>query len=342
MSSSEIPQPHDSLIRYTFSSTENAISLFQAYLPPAIVAALQWEKLRQESGSYVHEDLRRSESDLLFSVPVEGEEESELMLYMLFEHQSTADHWLRLRLLGYMVEIWQRWRKQNPTARGLPPILPLVLSQVEGGWPCSVQFADLLQCPEALRKELATWHPRFEHQLIDLGKLSREDLAGNAAVRLMQGLLKAVMEGSLPEWIDWGAPYLRTIDSLEFLRALFLYAANAESDLNLREFAARIKSANIPKAAETIMSIAERIRIESEQRGEARGEARGEQRGRQLGEQKGLARGREEGAARGALIGQIQALQRILKRAESTPEALDSLDEKQLRSMIAELEGAFH
>jgi hypothetical protein len=35
-------------------------------------------------------------------------------------------------------------------------------------------------------------------------------------------------------------------------------------------------------------------------------------------------------------------LQRILKRAESTPEALDSLDEKQLRAMIAELEGAFH
>jgi hypothetical protein len=35
---------------------------------------------------------------------------------------------------------------------------------------------------------------------------------------------------------------------------------------------------------------------------------------------------------------EIQALQRILKRAQSAPEALDSLDADQLRSLIAELD----
>jgi predicted transposase YdaD len=82
----------------------------------------------------------------------------------------------------------------------------------------------------------------------------------------------------------------------------------------------RIKSVKIPEAAETIMSIAERIRVS--------------------GREEGFARGREEGIVRGTLIGRIQALQGILKRPESTSETLEALGADQLRAMIAELERA--
>ena len=102
MSSPEIPQPHHSLIRYTLGSIENAVSFFQAHLPPALVAALNWDRLRLESGSFVDEALRCLESDLLFSVPMRGTDGSEVLIYLLFEHQSTSDRWLPLRLLGYM------------------------------------------------------------------------------------------------------------------------------------------------------------------------------------------------------------------------------------------------
>src|SRR5258708_770541 len=186
MSSPEIPQPHDSLIRYTLGSTENAVSLFQAHLPPALVAALSWDRLRLESGSFVDEELRRSESDLLYSVPVRGTGGSEVLLYLLFEHQSTSDRWLPLRLLGYMLAIWQRRRQQHPAAEGLPLLLPLLLAQVEGGWRVSPQFADLLLWPVSLRAELERFQPRFEHLLIDLAKVSKDDLHGSPAVRVAQ------------------------------------------------------------------------------------------------------------------------------------------------------------
>src|SRR5258708_2400934 len=190
MSSPEIPQPHDSLIRYTLGSTANAVSLFQAHLPPALVAAFSWEPLRMESGSFVDEELRRLESDLLYSVPVRGTGGSEVLLYLLLEQQSTSGRWLPLRLLGYMLAIWQRRRQQHPAAEGLPLLLPLLLAQVEGGWRVSAQFADLLNWPESLRAELERHQPRFEHLLIDLAKIAKDDLQGNPSVRLAQRPVK--------------------------------------------------------------------------------------------------------------------------------------------------------
>jgi predicted transposase YdaD len=147
-------------------------------------------------------------------------------------------------------------------------------------------------------------------------------LQGTDEVRLVLSVLKAAMERRLLEWLDWGEPLLRLIESREFLQALFLYATNAESDLNLREFVARLQSAKIPRAAETIMSIAERIRIEARKEGEQRGEQRGEQ----------------KGLERGTLIGEIRALQRVLKRPASAPENLATIEAGQLRAMIADLE----
>ena len=134
------------------------------------------------------------------------------------------------------------------------------------------------------------------------------------------------MEKRLFEWIISAEPLLCFAESREFLEVLFLYAANAESNLDLQQFAARIDSAKHPNAAAVIMSIAERIRIESRQEG------------RQEGLEKGREEGREEGLLQGELMGEIHALQRVLKRAQTPPEALGQLTPEQLRSMVTELE----
>ena len=70
---------------------------------------------------------------------------------MLLEHQSTPDRWLRLRLLGYCVQVWQQWQRQHRDERRLPLLVPLILYQ--GAW---------------------RWVPRFEHLLIDQTELDLE------------------------------------------------------------------------------------------------------------------------------------------------------------------------
>ena len=60
-------QPHDKLFKRIFKNPEYAAEELRELLPPALVSALDWDSLEQESGSYVDEALRDTYSDLVFS-----------------------------------------------------------------------------------------------------------------------------------------------------------------------------------------------------------------------------------------------------------------------------------
>ena len=65
-----------------------------------------------------------------------------MLVYLLFEHQSTAEPKMALRLLSYMVSIWERFADEHK-ASPLPLIVPAVLSQVVGGWKAATRFSGL-------------------------------------------------------------------------------------------------------------------------------------------------------------------------------------------------------
>lgn len=314
MSGSDLSQPHDSLVRYTFGSPENAASLLREHLPPRLVQAVDWSRLRIENGSYISEELRSSTSDLLYRLPFTDEGGRELYLYVLFEHQRTDDGWMPLRLLGYKKAIWDRFRSEHPKAKKLPPLVSLVLAQVDGGWRTSQRFIDLIDIPESLRPFLEPHLPTFEHLLIDLATISQENIKGNAAVRLALGVLKAAAEREFLRWAEWGFVLLRQIDSPEFLRALFRYVLNADSGFNLKKLVEKVRSNQSTKAGEAIMSIAEEVRAE------------------------GRVEGRLEGRLQGRAIGKVQTLQNLLGREEQPSEALAQLSSEDIAQLIAELE----
>ena len=136
-----IHQPHDHLFKRVFGATE-AASFLQARLPAPLRRSLHWPTLKRHPASFVTPDLRGAASDLLFEIRY-SEPVVPLWLYLLFEHQSTPDFWLRLRLLGYCCRIWERDRQDHNETRYLRPILPLVFYQGPSGWRHSPQFADL-------------------------------------------------------------------------------------------------------------------------------------------------------------------------------------------------------
>ena len=105
-----------------------------------------------EPGSFVDSHYRHTESDLLFSAKLAG---SDSLLYLLFEHQTTPDPALALRLLRYMVRIWEAWLKQHPAPARLPVILPIVLAQNAEVWELSPRFASLLDLPAGCEEALA-------------------------------------------------------------------------------------------------------------------------------------------------------------------------------------------
>ena len=94
-----ISQPHDKYFQRVFSNEQDAASLLRTCVPRPLADTLKWSTLALLRGRFVADDWRRNETDLLYSVEREGTE-TPVLVYVLLEHQSTPDQWLRLRLLG--------------------------------------------------------------------------------------------------------------------------------------------------------------------------------------------------------------------------------------------------
>ena len=128
----EVSKPHDHLFRSVFGEDKEpeAASLLQAYLPPAVSGELLWSSLKWQPASFIDDRLRDSESDLLYAIRGKGDGAA-AWLYVLLEHQSTPDPWLRLRLLKYSIRIWERDRRRHPDR--WHRFAEAVRSQVPGG-----------------------------------------------------------------------------------------------------------------------------------------------------------------------------------------------------------------
>lgn len=95
---------------------------------------------------------------------------------MLFEHQSTVDSLMLFRLLAYMVRIWEAHLLDEPAAKRLPAIIPVVLHHSQSGWTASVAFEELLDVDATVLAEIAPYVPHFRCVLDDLGEETDDHL----------------------------------------------------------------------------------------------------------------------------------------------------------------------
>jgi predicted transposase/invertase (TIGR01784 family) len=150
------------MVRAVLSDVAEARSFLQVHLSEDLRQALNWSTLKLLEGSFVDEDLRGSEADLLYEIEhVSGQ--ASLWVYVLSEHQSTPDRWMRLRLLKYCCRIWEQSFRDHPEQRDLRAIVPLVFYQGERSWSYSTEFSELFA--ESVRDWPGV--PRFSHGLID-------------------------------------------------------------------------------------------------------------------------------------------------------------------------------
>ena len=124
----DIHQPHNMMVRAVLSDVAAAASFLQRYLPQEVSQALHWATLTLREGSFVDEDLRASEADCLYEI-AHGSSADPVWIYVLLEHQSTPDRWMRFRLLKYCCRIWDMSFRAYPEQRALradrpPGVLP--------------------------------------------------------------------------------------------------------------------------------------------------------------------------------------------------------------------------
>ena len=181
-----VQRPHDKLFRTVFADHGEAAALLRAHLPESLARDLRWSTLTLQDRSFVDPDLRDTESDLLFSIRRKAGAPP-AWLYVLVEHQSRPDRWIRFRLLKYCCRIWDRSRRQFPRERRLRPIVPLVFYQGPGRWRHDTEFAELFA--DSVRDW--PWVPRFAHLLIDQSRENPRAVRGRLHGRIAQLMMMA-------------------------------------------------------------------------------------------------------------------------------------------------------
>jgi hypothetical protein len=166
--------PHDSLLKFTFGSPEHATAELKAILPPRVAAAADWGSLQLRPSEHAHLSVGRS--DLLYSLNIGG---TETLVYLLFEHSSTAPRFMPLTFFRYVMGIWSDFHAEHPSAL-LPPVLPIVLHHSERGWSGPRTLLELVELPAGLEAELTPFIPSFGFLLDDISHVSDEGLRNRA------------------------------------------------------------------------------------------------------------------------------------------------------------------
>ena len=229
------------------------------------------------------------ESDLLFSLKLKG---SDAFLYLLFEHQSSEDPRMALRLLSYILRIWERFAAAHPAPAKLPAILPIVLAQGKRPWKTAPCLEDLLDLPVGMAEMLKPWQPSLKYHLLELVSIPYEELGGTAQGILTLRTLKAEPVDELFCDALWEESLLFAI-SESALERLLRYVLNADSNVSLLK--ERIRKIRSKPLQTKTMTIADQLRQE--------------------GRQEGLKEGKQEGIREGLTRGQLLALRTAVLRS---------------------------
>ena len=273
-------RPHDALFKETFSDVDNARGELMAVLPPDVVAMTDWSTLALQKGSFVDEALRERLTDLLFSVRIRGRE---ARLYLLFEHQSSPDDWMPLRALAYVVRIWEQWLATNKTASRLPPVIPVLLAQLDGGWRSPTSLAEIIDfADEAERDAIGPWVPQCSLRIDDLAGVTNDTIDAReippkakltlAALRDVRG--HAELTELLASWARWIRGISDTREGEAAFMTLMRYILYVRQEVDMAAVQATVRAIDA-RAGETVMSMAEKLIAEGEAKGRVEGRVEG-------------------------------------------------------------------
>ena len=314
--------PNDAFFKEMFSDPPRAIAFFQSHLPPAIVARVDWPTLKVLPSSFIKSGLQQVSADLLFTVKIGG---IDSLFYLLFEHQSTVDPSMPLRMLGYVYEILLQHHKEHGLP--LPPILPFVFHQGPDRWNVSTAFEDLFEFPEDLAADLLPFLPKFHHALLDLTGYDPEQGEDSHDLQTILQLMKfARMKQVLP-YFEWQAARKNVKISKFLIGRLLIYALHVDSDLDVEQIYRSLTSN--PELRKTTMSVAEKLI------------AKGRSEGLEKGIEKGIEKGRSQGRTEGYWLGRIQSLEEFLDLPQSSQEVLNGMNLAELEALHQQLHGEY-
>ena len=308
--------------------------------------ALDFGRVTQVNRSFISEELRTQESDMIFRIPFRDPTGAceEVIVYLLIEHQSTVDRSMGLRLLSYMTHIWMEERREWQEAKrpqgewGLTPIVPIVFYTGTGEWKAPISLTALMDIPEVLTRFV----PTFDTLLLDVNATDPAHLTQNgdplgwlltilrhekSEIPVIRQALLDILQGLADSQHDASDQYNRAI---LYLLLFILHRRDAEDHQDLLQILVEDHTDNreIVDMAESIIQISEK-------------------RGWQQGNRQGIEQGIERGARQTSIESTLAILNRRFPEAEVetlTPalEAIEDLNRLKHLNLEASFIETFH
>ncbi|WP_445004438.1 Rpn family recombination-promoting nuclease/putative transposase [Halomonas mongoliensis] len=158
---------HDHSYKLLFSHPEMVRDLLTGFVKESWVSQLDFSTLEKVSGSYVTDELRDREDDIIWRVRW-GDDW--LYVYLLLEFQSSVDRFMAVRIMSYLGLLYQdliRQKALTPSGK-LPPVLPVVLYNGEERWRVAQNVSALV---ERVPGGLEHYRPELSYLLLDEGAI---------------------------------------------------------------------------------------------------------------------------------------------------------------------------
>lgn len=271
----EVNNPHDRLIRETFQDKKEATIFFKNTLSPEVVKLLDLEKLELSESSFISEELKQEQTDLLFQIPLKSGNKTNV--YLLFEHKSYLDNSIYIQLLGYLTEIY---RNQHRNGEPISVVIPFVFYHGEKEWKLGNRLLDQFVLTNQEVDILKDFIPNFKIDLFDLKEIELKDKLESITFQVTLGVVQKIREGDL-EFISHLPGLFSLLQAIEeeskkvaILRKLLLYIYWAR-DLKPTELNVVLQRSKLEQYEELAMTTAERLISEGMQRGIEQGIEKG-------------------------------------------------------------------
>jgi len=163
---------HDRSYKLLFSHSRMVEELICSFVREEFVKDIDFSKLTRTFNSFVTEEFRERESDIIWQVDIKG---STVYFYLLIEFQSTVDRFMVLRLLSYLMLFYLELIKDEKVRKRelLPAVFPVLLYNGEEKWTAAQSIEELIHIPSRLP---SIFVPSFRYYRIAENEWSSESL----------------------------------------------------------------------------------------------------------------------------------------------------------------------
>lgn len=254
--------PHDAVFKTFLHHPETARDFLEIHLPADLQTLCDLNTLKLESESFIEADLRTRYSDVLWSVHTH---DGEGYVYVVIEHQSSADPHMAFRLLRYAIAAMQR--HLDAGHKELPIVIPMLFYHgCRSPYPYSLCWLDAFTDPVTARQLYASVFP-----LVDITVVPDDEIMAHRRMALLELMQKHIRQRDLMGLVDQLATLLLTGCANDTqLQAMFNYILQSGDESRFNEFIQEMAQ-RIPQHKEKLMTIAERLRLDGLQEGLQRG-----------------------------------------------------------------------